>query len=276
MVHLTFLVRQLACAIARGSVDNCRRHDFGISALASLIEEEVDESTLQTCTLTDVYGESCTGNLHAQVEVDEVVLLGEFPVGQGIGNTQRRIDVPVADSVVTIALLQVRLYHVIVFSGSTLGHLVVRNIGNLTKQTSHLVLRQVHRLLQLFVGLLHLRHLCLDSLGLVLLAFLHETANLCSHLLGFSQVLVQLLLSLTTTLVDCQHLVDSLLGAFEMFLLQSANDAFCFLCNEFQCKHLVINYLTIYNLRFIFYDLQRYKNLGKEPNLLAIYYSYEA
>ena len=125
----------------------------------------------------------------------------------------------------------------VILCGSTLGHLIVGDIRNLTEQTRHLLLCLVHGVLQLLVGLLHLGHLGLDSISLSLLAFLHQTTNLGSHLLGLAQVLVEFLLSLTTTLVNSQHLVDSLFSTLEMFLLQAANHALGFLSNEFKCKH---------------------------------------
>ena len=162
-------------------------------------------------------------------------------MGQGIGNTQRRVDVPVAYGIVRTTLLQVRLHHVVVLSGSTLRNFVVGDIRNLAEQTRHLVLSIVHLLLQLLVRLLHLRNLSLDGFSLVFLSFLHQTTNLCCHLLGITQILVQLLLGLTTLLVDSQYFVNSLTGTLEMFLLQSANHAVSLLSNEFQCKH---NYLV--------------------------------
>ena len=121
----------------------------------------------------------------------------------------------------------------VVFGGAALWHFVVGDIWNLAQQTGHRLLCVVHLLLQLFVRILHLGNAGFDSLCLVALAFLHQTANLCCHLLGFGQVLVQLLLGLTTLFVNCQHLIDCLLGTLEVFLFQPANHAVCFLCNEF-------------------------------------------
>ena len=88
VIHLTFLVRQLTSTIARGGVYYCRRHDLRITGLIGFSEEEIDEGSLQLGSLADIDGETCACDLHAEIEVDEVVLLGEFPVGQGIGDTQ--------------------------------------------------------------------------------------------------------------------------------------------------------------------------------------------
>ena len=232
MVHLTFLVGQLTRAVTRCSIDHCRRHNLGISALAGFVEEEVDQCTLQPRSLADVDRKTSTGNLYAEVKVDEVVFLGKFPVGQWVGDTQRWVHVPVAYRVRIGTFFQVRLHHVVILCGGTLRHLVVGNVGYLAKQPCHLLLRVVHGLLQLLVGFLHLGHRRFDALGFFAFAFLHQCTDLCSKFLGFSQVLVQLLLCLAATLVYGQYFVDSLLGAFEMFLLQSADNAFCLFCNK--------------------------------------------
>ena len=84
MVHLSFLVGQLSCSVARSGVYNCWRHNLGISCLASLVEEEVYQSALQTCAFADIHGEAGTCYLNTQVEVDKVILLCQFPMGQGI------------------------------------------------------------------------------------------------------------------------------------------------------------------------------------------------
>ena len=82
VVHLSFFVWQLACAVAAGSIHDCRRHDLGVAGLVGFGEEEVDEGALQLGSLADIDGEAGAGDLHAQVEVDEIVFLGEFPVGE--------------------------------------------------------------------------------------------------------------------------------------------------------------------------------------------------
>ena len=88
VIHLSLLVRQLSCAVAGSLVNNCWRHYLCISCSTSLIEEEVDEGSLQTCSQADIDRESGTSNLYAQVEVDEIIFLCQLPVGQGISNTQ--------------------------------------------------------------------------------------------------------------------------------------------------------------------------------------------
>ena len=114
MIHLALLVGQLACAVAAGGIHHRGRHDLGVAGLAGFVEEEVDERTLQTGSLANIDGKPCTGDFHAQVEVDEVVFLGQFPVGQGILDVEVGIHVPVAHGVALAAFTKVRLHHVVV------------------------------------------------------------------------------------------------------------------------------------------------------------------
>ena len=82
MIHLTLLIGQLTGAIAGCLVDHRRRHDLGITGFACFSEEEIDECTLQTSSLTDIYGETCTGDFYTEVEVDKVVFLSQIPMRQ--------------------------------------------------------------------------------------------------------------------------------------------------------------------------------------------------
>ena len=81
MIHLSLLVRQLACSKSGSLVDNQWRLNLEITGLAGLVEEELDKGTLQTCALAHIDRETCSRDLHAQVKVDEVVFLGQVPMG---------------------------------------------------------------------------------------------------------------------------------------------------------------------------------------------------
>ena len=80
VVHLPFLVGQLSCSVSRCGIDYRWRHYLCVSCLPRLVEEEVDERSLQLRSLAYLDGESCSCDFHAEVEVYEVVFLGEFPV----------------------------------------------------------------------------------------------------------------------------------------------------------------------------------------------------
>ena len=86
VVHLALLVGQLSCAVTRCGVNYGRRHDLSVTGLVSLGQEEIDECALQLCTFSYIYGESCACYLYTQVKVNQVVLLGQFPMRNlGVG-----------------------------------------------------------------------------------------------------------------------------------------------------------------------------------------------
>ena len=84
VVHLSLLVGELSCAVARCCVDHIGRFYLKVTCLVGLVEEELDEGALQACSFTDIYRESGAGDFHTQVEVDEVVFFSEIPVGEGV------------------------------------------------------------------------------------------------------------------------------------------------------------------------------------------------
>ena len=65
VVHLTLLVGQLSRAVSAGSIHYRRRHDLRITGFGGFGEEEVDECALQSCSLTDIDGETGTRDLDA-------------------------------------------------------------------------------------------------------------------------------------------------------------------------------------------------------------------
>ena len=80
VVHLALFVGQLTRSVPRSSVHYGRRHDLRVTGFVCLGEEEIDERTLETSTLTDINRETCARDLHTEVEVNEVVFLSEIPV----------------------------------------------------------------------------------------------------------------------------------------------------------------------------------------------------
>ncbi len=82
VVHLTFLVGQLAGTVAGSGVHHGGGHQFGIAGFPCLIEEEIDKSALQTGALADVYRKTGTGDFHTEVEVYQIVFFGKLPVGK--------------------------------------------------------------------------------------------------------------------------------------------------------------------------------------------------
>ena len=235
VVHLSLLVGQLACAVARILVDNCRRHDLLIAGIGSFGEEEVDEGTLQTSAETTIDGESCTSNLDTEVEVDKVKVLGEFPVWQ-LGSRHLRVAVPIAYGILTeYALLKVGLDNPIVLGTSAFGHLVVGDIRNLAEHVVHLGLACGFLIVEILVDGLEFGNASLGSLGLVALAILHEHAYAFGETVCLGEVVIEGLLRLTALLVLGDDGVDGFACAFEMLFVQTGNDAIVLLGDEFQC-----------------------------------------
>ena len=248
MVHLSLLVGQLASAISAGGIHHRGRHNLLVAGRACLVQEEVYQCTLQTGTKATVHWETGTRYLHTQVKVYQVVLLAQFPVWKHLALCGG-VGIPVAHGVLSLnALLQVGFHHPVVLGALALGHLVVGDVGYLAEFCGQFLLGILHVGLQGLVGGLYLGHLCLHGLSLVLLALLHQSANLGSQFLGISQILVKLCLSGTALLVNLHHLGNGFTSTSKMFFLQTGNDVFRLLGNQFQCKHLLF-WIYIFKFR---------------------------
>ncbi len=228
MVHLSLLVGQLAGAVARGGVDHRGRHHFHVARGTGLVEEEVDEGALQAGTLALVDGEARAGNLHAQVEVDDVILLGQFPVGQGVFGQGR--------------LHATHLDHEVVLGAVAFGHFVVGHVGDGVEQLLQVVGGLVHVGLQGLVGFFQGGHAGFGGFGLVLLAFLHQLAYGLGGGVHLGQIGVQHGLRALAFVVQRQYLVYGLLGVLKVFLLQPAHHGVGVVGDLFDGKHVLIYY----------------------------------
>ena len=173
MIHLAFLVGQLAGAISAGFVHYVGRLYLQITALAGLVEEESLESALETCHLADIERETGAGNLDAEVKINQIIFLEQIPVARSVfgkfGHGASFFD-----------------YHVV--SGIlAFGHVVVGYVRDGEQYVCHILLCLCHNLLQSLVGTFELGNLFLGRIGLVLLAVFHQLA----YLLG-QQVLLLL------------------------------------------------------------------------------------
>ncbi len=114
-VHLTFLVRQLAGTKAGSGVHHHGRLHFLVSGCGVAVQEEVDEGALQAGSLAFIDGETGASDFYAQVKVDDVVLLGQFPVGEG---TFRKIHLRTA-----------HLHYQVVFCAFSFRYQLVGEVG---------------------------------------------------------------------------------------------------------------------------------------------------
>ncbi len=176
MIHLTFFVGQLACAIARGGIDHRRRHNFYVSGFAGFVEEEVDERALQLCAFAFVDGESGTCDLHSEVEVDQVVFLSQLPVRQCVG---RKFGFHASHF----------LYYVVV-GAYAFGHFVIRNVRDGIEQGLQVFGCLVHFGLQGFVGFLQFGYTAFGCFGFLFLSFFHQLSDGFGYRVHFSEVVI--------------------------------------------------------------------------------------
>ena len=80
MVHLSFFVRKLSCAVTGSGVDHDRRLDLLVAGGGVDVKEEVDESPLEFRALALIDRKTGSGELHSKVEIYDVIFLGKLPV----------------------------------------------------------------------------------------------------------------------------------------------------------------------------------------------------
>ena len=170
MVHLSFFVRKLTCAISGSLIHYIWWLYFQITALASLFKEESLKCSLQASHLSEIDRESGTGNLYAEVKVYKVVFLAQIPMAHSV-------------------LRQIRHYTTffhnhVVRSILSLWNIVVRDIWNRAEQLGKLLLYVVEFMFKKLRFFLQRSHTFLDSVGFLFLSFLHECTNLCRLLLA--------------------------------------------------------------------------------------------
>ena len=187
MIHLSLLVRKLACTEAGSLIHHHRRLHLLVSCRCVDVKEVVDQSSLQSCTLALVHREAGTGELHSEVKVDDVILLCKLPVRKTVFSELRDL--------VTC------LDHDIILSSLSLRNHIAWEV----RQKHHE--RIQFRIVLLGLGLYFARaclqsgNFRLDSLGLFLPAFLHQTSDLGSLLLLLGQACVKLELKGSSVLI---------------------------------------------------------------------------
>src|SRR5690554_8145327 len=70
MVHLSFFVGKLACAISAVFIDQDRGLYLVVPLFESLVKKEVYQTPLQSCTFALVHGKSCSGDLDSQFKIN--------------------------------------------------------------------------------------------------------------------------------------------------------------------------------------------------------------
>ena len=162
-VHLAFFVRQLAGTKAGSGIHHHGRLHLLVPGRRVAVQEEVDEGALQAGSLAFVYRETGAGDFDAQVKVDDVVLFGKFPVGEG---TFRKIHLRTA-----------HFHYQVVFCAFSFRYQLIGEVG----KEDELALQGLDGFVGLFEQLrgtgFEVGDLFLGGSGLFLFAFFHELAN---------------------------------------------------------------------------------------------------
>ncbi len=225
-VHLAFFVGKLACAVARSLVDNVRGLHLEVACSRSLVEEELNESALKLGALAEINGESGAGDLYAEVEVDEVVFLGEIPVGEGVG---AEIGHGAAGE-----------FHYIVGGSLAFGYSLAGNVGDIEEFVADSVLGAAEFFGYGFLLFLEHCHGLFCGLGLVAASVLHGLAYGISLAFEVGGGVVVAELEATAQIVEREHAVDRFFG-IEAFHGQALDDISGVGLYLLECKHLICN-----------------------------------
>ena len=224
VVHLPFLVGELTRAVARVFVDDVGRLYLEVTSFTSIVEEEVDECALQASSITLIDGEASTRDLHTQLEVNEVIVLRQLPVGLGgsikCGHLATSLDADV------------------VLSRSAFGHDVGGEVRYREQDLTDLRFGLGLLLLQALACLLEQCHLRADALSLLLGALLHQITDLLSEGLLTREAGIELLLRATADLIEVQYFGDRF-ACLELLLAEALNDRLGILLDLLECKHNV-------------------------------------
>ena len=188
VVHLTFLVRKLTCAVSRRFIDHQGWHDLHIPCFLSLIQEESDQCTLDLCSFTCIHWEARSSDLHSQLEVYKAIFRGQFPVWNGFIMKLRNLS-----------FLEVDL---IILRRLTFWYGGMRRIWQGVQQVTNAVLHAVHLLLQGLNAFFELHWPGLHGFSLFALSLLEKFTDLLSDGVGFIQQDIGLRLDLFPTVVQ--------------------------------------------------------------------------
>ncbi len=200
----------MACTQSAGLVDHQRRLYLHKPGLLGLVEEEVDEGTLQTGTLAFVERESGAGHLVAQLEVDDVILGAEIPVGQRVGGQ--------------VGLVAEFGHHHIVGLALAHGHGDMRCVGQAYQLFVEALLRRRLLLAEALLLSLELGGAGLGLLGLFAQPLFHQTANLLGNLVLLGLHGVGFHLQGTAVGIESDDLTDTCLHVGHILNLQSGDD----------------------------------------------------
>ena len=229
VVHLPLLIGKLSGSEARRFVHHQRRHHLGISGSRIAVEEERNQRTLQRSTFALVDRETCTCQLHAQLEIDQVIFFSQLPVRQ----------CPLRQ----IGHRTTRTHHHIVGRRQSMGYILVREIRQRHDQCIQVCLHLAEALLQPLRLLLQFGSFLLGSLGLLFFPLFKQLPHLFGNGILLSKTGIQLSLKRFTLVVQRFDPIDSLFGIDSLYR------------QTLQSKCLILSYLLNCQHDFYFYKI---------------------
>ena len=82
MIHLSFLIRKLTCSISTGFVNYNWGLNFTIAGCMCLVEEKINQCTLDLCAFPFVNRKSRAADFNAEIEIYDVIFLNQLPMWQ--------------------------------------------------------------------------------------------------------------------------------------------------------------------------------------------------
>ena len=223
MIHLTFFVGELTGTVTGIFVNNRRRLHFTISGFRCLIEEEIDESTLESRAFSRINRETCSGNFYTQIKINQPIFLGKLPMWKRIlGQRFFRTT---------------HFFNNIVIGILAFGNFLIRNVWNCEQNAFHFVSSSTHYAVQLLWLFFFSSYFCLCSLRFLTFSLTHQRTNLFGFCIHSLEKSIKFTLSLTTQIILTKHRINSLTCPGKMLFLQTFYHTFFIIGDLFYCKH---------------------------------------
>lgn len=145
-------------------------------------------------TLAEIYGEAGTGNLHAEVKIDEIIFLRKIPMRKGIfGQVGHRTA---------------GLFDHIIGSRTAFGHHVAGDVGYIEEDVADVGLGLCESVGEGFLRLLEFGDTCLGLFGKVAFTGLHVGADCGGEAVELGGLGIVLKLEGAPAVIEGEHTVD--------------------------------------------------------------------
>ena len=129
---------------------------------------------MKPCAFSAIDGETRPRDFHAEVEVYQIVLLGQFPMWESVFRQFR--------------FHAAHFHYHIVLRTVAFRYDVVWDIGDSAEQGGEFLLCPVHGFLKGFVRIFQSGYFCFDGFGFFFLFLFHQRTDLCGQFFAFRQI----------------------------------------------------------------------------------------